>query len=84
MKIYALVIVCLLTGARNMLAYEGLETQDVVLAIERHSSRHCVPAILFVDNGTQLMALDKIIAILGIVEDDLDSDEVEQENRETI
>ncbi len=67
-----------------MLAFEGLETQDVVLAIERHSSRHCVPAILFVDNGTQLMALDKIIAILGIVEDDLDSDEVERENRETV
>ena len=67
-----------------MLAFEGLETQDVVLAIERHSSCHCVPAILFVDNGTQLMALDKIIAILGIVEDDLDSDEVERENRETV
>jgi len=55
MKIYALVIVCLLTGATNILALEGLETQDVVQALERHSARHGVPAVLFVDNGTQQM-----------------------------
>ena len=61
MKVYALVIVCLLTGATNILALEGLETQDVVQALERHSARHGVPAVLFVDNGTQLMALDNTV-----------------------
>ena len=58
MKLYALVIVCLLTGATNILALEGLETQDVIQAIERHASRHGVPCVIYVDNGTQLVALD--------------------------
>ena len=58
MKIYALVIVCLLTGATSILALEGLETQDIIQAIERHSSRHGVPAVMYVDNGTQLIALE--------------------------
>ena len=57
-KIYALIIVCLLTGATSILAMEGLETQDVVQAIERHSARHGVPAVMYVDNGTQLIALE--------------------------
>lgn len=57
-KIYALVIVCLLTGATSILAMEGLETQDVIQAIERHSARHGVPAVMYVDNGTQLIALE--------------------------
>ena len=56
-KLYALVIVCLLTSATSILALEGMETQDIILAIERHSARHGVPAELFVDNGTQLVAL---------------------------
>ena len=56
-KIYALVGVCLLTGATSILALEGLETQDIVGAIERHSSRHGVPSDIFIDNGTQLLAL---------------------------
>lgn len=59
-KIYALVIVCILTGATNILALEGLETQDIVQAIERHSSRHGAPAVMYVDNGTQLMSLENI------------------------
>ena len=59
-KMYALVIVCLLTGATSILAIEGLETQDVIQAIERHSSRHGVPAAMYVDNGTQLMALEHV------------------------
>ena len=58
-KVYALVIVCLLTGATSILALEGLETQDVIQAIERHSARHGVPAVVYVDNGTQLTALDR-------------------------
>jgi hypothetical protein len=56
-KIYALVIVCLLTSATNILALESLETQQVVLALERHSSRHGIPSAIYVDNGTQLTSL---------------------------
>ena len=56
-KLYALVCVCILTGATSILVLEGLQTQDIVGALERHSSRHGVPAEVFVDNGTQLMAL---------------------------
>ena len=52
-KIYGLVIVCLLSGATNIMALEGIETQDVCAAIERHANRFGVP----VDNGTQLKAL---------------------------
>ena len=60
MKMYALVIVCILTGATNILALEGLETQDVVQALERHAARHGMPAVIYVDNGTQLIALEHI------------------------
>ena len=35
LKIYAIVIVCLLSGPCNILAMEGCKTQDVVAAIER-------------------------------------------------
>ena len=48
---------CLLSGACNILAMEGCETQDVVAAIERHSARYGVPGYMYVDNGTQLKAL---------------------------
>merc|ERR1712015_27926 len=57
--IYALVIVCLLTGATNILALEGLETQDVIAALERHSARYGIPSHIFVDNGSQLKALQQ-------------------------
>ncbi len=50
-KIYALVIVCLLNGATNIMDLEGIETQD------RHSNRYGVPSFVYVDNGTQLKAL---------------------------
>ena len=56
--IYALVIVCLLSSATNILVLEGLETQDVIAAVERHSMRYGVPGEVFVDNGSQLCALD--------------------------
>ena len=58
MKVYALIICCLLTGATNILVIEGLETRDVLQAIERHATRHGMPSVLYVDNGTQLIALD--------------------------
>lgn len=59
-KIYALIVVCLLTSAVNILALEGLETQDVLQAFERHASRHGIPAAIYVDNGTQLAALENV------------------------
>ena len=58
MKSNALVIVCIMTGATNILALEGLETVDVIQALERHASRHGIPAVIFVDNGTQLKTLN--------------------------
>ena len=61
-KIYALVIVCLLSGATSILALEGIETQDIVIALERHSARHGIPSTIYVDMGTQLKALDKVEA----------------------
>ena len=54
---YALVIVCVLTGATAIFALEGIESQDIVHALERHSARSGVPAKIFVDNGTQLKAM---------------------------
>ena len=59
-KVYALVIVCLLTSATSILALEGIETQDVIAALERHSARHGVPSTIFVDMGTQLTCLEKV------------------------
>ena len=54
---HALIVVCLLTSATNILALDGLTTQAVIQALERHSSRYGVPAQLFVDCGTQLEKL---------------------------
>ena len=54
---HALIIVCLLTSATNILVLDGLTTQAVVQAIERHSSRYGLPSKLFVDSGTQLEKL---------------------------
>jgi len=53
----ALIIVCLLTSATNILVLDGLTTQAVVQAIERHAARYGVPGHLFVDSGTQLEKL---------------------------
>ena len=58
-KVYALVFVCLLTSATNILAIESIDTQSVVGAIERHASRYGMPAEIYIDNGSQLAALDK-------------------------
>jgi hypothetical protein len=60
LKLYGLVIVCLLTSATSILALEGISTQDIVMALERHSARHGVPAAFYVDQGTQLTNLDKL------------------------
>ena len=58
-KVYALVVVCIMSGATNIMALEGIETQDICLAIERHSARYGVPAEMFIDQGTQLKAMEQ-------------------------
>ena len=57
MNLYALVVVCVLTSATSILSLEEISTEDIVVALERHSSRYGVPGIVFTDNGTQLAAL---------------------------
>lgn len=54
---HALVIVCLLTSATSIAVLDGLTTQTVVMALERHASRYGMPAHVFVDAGTQLEKL---------------------------
>ena len=63
-KVYALIICCLFTGATNILTLESLSTRDVLQALERHATRYGMPAILYIDNGTQLMALSNASFIL--------------------
>ena len=58
--VYALVVVCLLSSATSILVLEGLETADVVLALERHSYRYGVPKHVYVDAGSQLVALQGV------------------------
>ena len=48
LKVYAIVIVCILSGACNILAMEGCETQDVFDAIERHLARYGVPGSIYI------------------------------------
>ena len=57
-KLYALVIVCINTSATNILCLESISTQEVMNAILRHSSRYGLPSNIFVDNGSQLQALE--------------------------
>ena len=54
---HALVIVCLLTSATSIMVLDGLTTQTVVMALERHASRYGMPAHVYVDSGTQLEKL---------------------------
>ena len=60
-KVYAVVMVCLMSGATSIMALEGIETQDIAQAIERHSARYGVPAEMFIDQGTQLKAMDQTL-----------------------
>ena len=55
LKVYAIMIVCIcdynicfLSGACNILAMEGCETQDVVAGIERHLARYGVPGYIYI------------------------------------
>ena len=54
---HARVIVCLLTSATSIAVLDGLTTQTVVMALERHASRYSMTAHIFVDSGTQLEKL---------------------------
>ena len=45
LTLYALVVVCLLSSAASILSLEGIETQDVVAALECHSSRLVSPGL---------------------------------------
>ena len=54
----ALVIVCLLTCATSIMVMDGLSTQTVIQAIERHAARYGMPAQIIVDAGTQLRKLE--------------------------
>ena len=58
--IYALVIVCILSSATSILVLEGLETQDVVQALERHSSMYGAPRNVYVDAGSQLINVENV------------------------
>ena len=60
-KVYAIVIVCIMSGATSIMALEGIETQDICQAIERHSARYGVPAEMFIDQGTQLKAMEHAV-----------------------
>ena len=41
------------------MALEGIETQDIEQALEKHSTRYGVPAEMFIDQGTQLKAMEQ-------------------------
>ena len=47
-----------MSGATSIHAIEGIETLDVAQALEKHSCRHGVPAEAYIDQGTQLKALE--------------------------
>ena len=50
-----------MSGATSIMALEGIETQDIAQAIERHSARYGVPAEMFIDQGTQLKAMSQAL-----------------------
>jgi hypothetical protein len=58
MPAHALVMVCLLSSATDIMVIDGLSTQAVVLALQRHAARYGMPAEIYVDPGTQLHKLN--------------------------
>ena len=57
LKIYALVCVCIVLGATNILALDSITMMDVLQALERHAYHHGVPANIYTDSGSQLIKL---------------------------
>ena len=64
LKIYALVIVCITTGAVGIYALEKEDAASIVKAVIRHSCRHGYPSINFLDHGSGLMLAVKLQVIL--------------------
>ena len=58
MDAWVLAVCCIFTGATAFYMLESLQTQAVVQALERHGSRYGMPGTLFVDRGTNLVALE--------------------------
>jgi len=56
-SVHALVIVCLTTSATNILVLDGLRTESVVMALQRHAARYGMPGEIYVDSGTNLVKL---------------------------
>jgi hypothetical protein len=54
---HALVIVCMVTSATSIMVLDGLTTQAVIQALERHAARYGMPGEIHVDSGTQLEKL---------------------------
>jgi hypothetical protein len=54
---HALVLVCMVSSATSILVLDGLSTQAVVQALERHAARYGMPGELHVDSGSQLEKL---------------------------
>ena len=60
MKCPSLVVCCLSTGGIGVYMLENWSTESVLNGLTRHSNRYGVPAILYVDSGSQLKILDKM------------------------
>jgi hypothetical protein len=63
---HALVIVCMVTSATSILVLDGLSTQAVVQALERHAARYGMPGELHVDSGSQLEKLRTPTSTFGM------------------
>jgi hypothetical protein len=48
---HALVIVCMVTSATSIMVLDGLTTQAVIQALERHAARYGMPGEIHVDSG---------------------------------
>lgn len=56
---YVLLITCLVTRAVHLGIAHSLDTSSFIMALQRFQSRRDRPAIIYSDNGTQIVAGDK-------------------------
>ena len=59
-KIPALIVCCIVTGATAVYALENWATQSIVMAISRHGDRYGTPNTIFVDPGAALKKLKDV------------------------
>ena len=59
-KIPALVVCCIVSGAAAIYALENWATQSIILAISRHSDHYGAPNTIFVDPGAALKKLKDV------------------------